>query len=167
MHVVCPLGMTSGSGLATPTEASVLSMAKKITKEGIVTEIMGSRVRVRTLRASACGGCTLSGHCNAAECRENTLTVTARTTEGLSVGDHVRISTSTSAIQLALWVGFGLPLIVLVGFFALARYGLGLAEYQSAGIGLLSLIPYYIIVYLGRHWLGRRVHFSVESTKHE
>mgnify|MGYP002518594104 CR=1 FL=1 len=149
------------------TETSVLPMARVITKEGVVTDIIGSRVRVRVLRASACGGCTLSGHCNAAECRTNILTVTAKSTDGLSVGDHVRISTSVSAIQLALWVGFGLPLVVLVGLFATARYGLGLADYLSAGIGLLSLIPYYIIVYLCRHWLGQRVHFNIESTKHE
>lgn len=159
--------ITSGSGQTASTETSVLPMGSVITKEGIVTEIAGSRVRVRVLRASACGGCALSGHCNAAECRESVLTVSAKATDGLSVGDRVRISTSSSAIQLALWVGFGFPLVVLVGLFAAARYGLGLAEHLSAGIGLLSLIPYYIIVYLCRHWIGRRVHFNIESTKHE
>lgn len=165
--MVCPLEMTSGSGQIASTETSILPMGSVITKEGIVTEIAGSRVWVRVLRASACGGCSLSGHCNAAECRTNVITVTAKSTDGLSVGDHVRISTAVSAIQLALWVGFGFPLVVLVGLFAAARYGLGLAEHLSAGIGLLSLIPYYIVVYLCRHWIGRKVHFNIESTKHE
>ena len=80
---------------------------------------------------------------------------------GLKVGDNVTVTASAGVAASALLIGFGLPFIVLVAVIFVVWFMT--SDEAVAGLcGLLSLIPYYIIVWAFRERLRVRMAFSIE-----
>lgn len=152
--------MTTANNLSTNSHGEAC-------KEGVVEHIGPNRVDVRITQASACGGCSLSSHCNAAECRSTLISVALPDAGTYAVGERVRVSTSMTAVSSALWVGFGFPLILLLVGFGAAKMVLGLSEVQAALMGLLLLAVYYIIIYIAQRYIGRKVVFRIEKCNYE
>ena len=123
-------------GLTTSASSSPKSV-NAVSKEGIVEQITPTSVSVRVVRSSACAGCGLSGHCNASECRETLISVPIDRCVACSVGDRVRVVTSSSSAMA------------------------GTSEMAAALYSLLVLIPYYILLYLCRNLVGRRIQISI------
>lgn len=136
-------------------------MSDKIRHQGIVEQLEGDHVTVRIGQTSACAACQLNGHCNASESREKLIEAHRPPDRDLKVGDAVTVSTDLQTGYRAVAWGFGLPLILLVAVIAAVKVISG-SEGTAALAGLLALTPYYIVVYLLRHRLARKIRFEVE-----
>lgn len=119
-------------------------MAHTVCSEGIVEQIHGDEVHVRLLGAEACGGCKAHGHCTASQAGGRKVTV--RSDETYQVGDRVEVSASGGVAARALWLAFGLPLLLLAGV-AVACQALVGNEKTAALAALGSLAVYYLLLY--------------------
>ena len=136
-------------------------MSEKIKHSGVVEEVTEGRVVVRILQTSACAACKVAGHCNASEAKEKLVDVRCADASAYQVGQSVVVSTSRDVANRALLLGFGLPFVVLVGvLFAVLR--LTGDEGLAALSGLGALAPYYLLLWLLRDRIGRRVSFQIE-----
>ena len=137
-------------------------MSNKIRHEGVIDSIEEGCVRVRILQTSACAACKVAGYCNAAEAKEKIIDVFDANKSGLKVGDAVVVSTSGDVAARALLWAFGLPFVWLVAVLLLVLWQTG-DEGLAAVSSLLSLIPYYGILFLLRHRMRRQMAFVIES----
>ena len=78
-----------------------------------------------------------------------------------SVGDRVRVVTSSSSVKVALALGFAMPLLLMMAVFVVCRVIVASSEMAAALYSLLVLIPYYILLYLCRNLVGRRIQISI------
>lgn len=137
-------------------------MSTKISHSGIVESISEGCVHVRILQTSACAACKVAGHCNASESKEKIVDVlNAGNTSGLKVGDSVVVSASRDVAKNALFLGFGVPFLILVSVL-LMMLKVFSDEGLAAIIALLSLIPYYYVLYLKREKIQQKISFSIE-----
>lgn len=137
-------------------------MNNKIRHEGIIDSIEDGCVHVRILQTSACAACKVAGYCNAAEAKEKIIDVFDAGKSGLKVGDAVVVSTSGDVAVRALLWAFGVPFVWLVAVLVLVLWQTG-DEGMAAISSLLSLIPYYGILFLMRHRMRRQMAFVIES----
>lgn len=137
-------------------------MNNKIRHDGIIDSIEDGCVHVRILQTSACAACKVAGYCNAAEAKEKIIDVFDAGKSGLKVGDAVVVSTSGDVAARALLWAFGVPFVWLVAVLVLVLWQTG-DEGMAAISSLLSLIPYYGILFLMRHRMRRQMAFVIES----
>ena len=138
-------------------------MGAKISHSGIVESISDECVKVRILQTSACAGCKVASHCHASESKEKIVDVLNMSdTSRLKVGDDVMVIASRDVANRSLLLGFGIPLLILVGalLFVLQLTG---NEGFAALSGLLALIPYYFIIWLCRKKILQQLAFSIET----
>ena len=138
-------------------------MGAKISHSGIVESISDECVKVRILQTSACAGCKVASHCHASESKEKIVDVLNMSdTSRLKVGDDVMVIASRDVANRSLLLGFGIPLLILVGalLFVLQLTG---NEGFAALSGLLALIPYYLIIWLCRKKIQQQLAFSIET----
>ena len=74
---------------------------------------------------------------------------------------RVRVVTSSSSVKVALALGFAMPLLLMMAVFGVCRAMAGTSEMAAALYSLLVLIPYYILLYLCRNIVGRRIQISI------
>ncbi len=136
-------------------------MSNKIKHKGIVDQVEPGRVVVRILQSSACSGCKVASHCNAAETKEKLIEVATSRADAYQVGDPVTVVADAAVGFRASLYGYLLPLVVMVVTLVVV-----LAATHSEGAAALSalgvLIPYYIVLYLMRHKLSNRLCFDIE-----
>ena len=137
-------------------------MSNNIRHEGVIDSIEEGCVHVRILQTSACAACKVAGYCNAAESKEKIIDVFDTGKSGLKVGDAVVVSTSGDVAARALLWAFGVPFVWLVAVLVLVLWQTG-DEGLAAVSSLLSLIPYYGILFLMRHRMRRQMAFVIES----
>jgi len=119
-------------------------------------------VQVRILQTSACAACKVAGHCNASESKEKIVDVlNVNDISTLKVGDHVIVTASHDVAKRALLLGFGIPFMVLVTVLLIM-----LKVFSNEGLAaitaLLSLIPYYWVLYLMRDKIQKKMSFFIE-----
>ena len=137
-------------------------MSAKISHSGIVASICEGRVQVRILQTSACAACKVAGHCNASESKEKIVDVlNVGDISKLKVGDSVIVSASGDVAKNALLLGFGVPFLILVSML-LIMLKVFSDEGLAAITALLSLIPYYFVLYLMREKIQQKISFSIE-----
>ena len=137
-------------------------MSAKISHSGIVASISNGYVQVRILQTSACAACKVAGHCNASESKEKIVDVlNVNDISTLKVGDHVIVTASHDVAKRALLLGFGIPFLVLVTVLLIM-----LKVFSNEGLAaitaLLSLIPYYWVLYLMRDKIQKKMSFFIE-----
>ncbi|MGN0282199.1 MAG: SoxR reducing system RseC family protein [Prevotella sp.] len=138
-------------------------MSGKIVHNGIVEMVDSELVKVRILQTSACSACKVAGHCSAAESKEKIVDVKLdKGSIDYKVGDAVVVSTSQSAVSRALMFGFVLPFLVMVAALTIAL-AVTSDELVSAIAAIVSLVPYYLIIYLAGERLTRSVTFGIEK----
>ena len=119
-------------------------------------------MQVRILQTSACAACKVAGHCNASESKEKIVDVlNVNDISTLKVGDHVIVTASHDVAKKALLLGFGIPFLVLVTVL-LIMLKVFSNEALAAITALLSLIPYYWVLYLMRDKIQKKMSFFIE-----
>ena len=123
-------------------------MSAKISHSGIVASINKGCVQVRILQTSACAACKVAGHCNASESKEKIVDVlNVNDISTLKVGDHVIVTASHDVVLVTV-------LLIMLKVFS--------NEGLAAITALLSLIPYYWVLYLMRDKIQKKMSFFIE-----
>lgn len=135
-------------------------MSTKISHSGIIERIDEGCIHVKIVQTSACAACKVAGYCNAAESKEKIVDI-YKPANGLKVGDTVTVSASTQIATQALLLGFAVPFVLLVLVLVVVLLATG-NEAMAGLSALLSLLPYYAVLYLLRHKLRERFAFDIE-----
>jgi sigma-E factor negative regulatory protein RseC len=136
-------------------------MANIIEHRGTVENINGSHIQVRIVQTSACSTCSIKGHCNASESKEKLIDVYDQNATDFHIGQNVMVMGTTSMGMQAVILAFGVPFIVL--FITLyTTMQITDNELISALVGLSSLIPYYIILYINKGRLRKKFSFDIK-----
>ena len=137
-------------------------MSTKISHSGVVESIEKGCVHVRIVQTSACAACKVAGYCNAAESKEKIIDVYCDDSAAYAVGQSVTVSASRQMAGHALLLAFGLPFVVMVAVLVVVLLITG-DEGKAALGGLLSLLPYYGLLWLFRNQIGSRFAFTIDS----
>lgn len=136
-------------------------MANIIKHHGIVENIDGSHIRVRIMQTSACISCSAKGYCSSADSKEKIVDV-YDAINTYHPGDKVMIHAATSMGMQAVLIAFVIPFIILIAaLFITMSFSEG-DELLSASISLLTLIPYYIVIYFCRNRIRKNFSFTLK-----
>ena len=136
-------------------------MSNKISHPGVVDSIEGDCVKVRIVQTSACAACKVASHCHASESKEKIIDVFCSDSTDYEVGQNVTVWASRDVANRALLLGFGLPFLVLILALVLVLKLTG-NEGLAAISALLSLMPYYLIVWLCRQKIQSKIAFHLK-----
>ncbi len=117
-------------------------------KDGKVVGVEDGHVNVLITTPSACASCHAKSACYTFDQKEKVIT--AQSSQDLQVGDIVRIEMEEKLGWIALFYTFILPFLIMI----LILFGLfasGMSQTTSALIAVLSLVPYYLVLYLFRN----------------
>ena len=135
----------------------------KISHTGIVESIKGDCVNVRIVQTSACAACKVAGHCSAAESKEKVVQVVDRDAASrCHVGEQVSVAMTANRGRNAVILAFVIPFFILLVALVLCLKITG-DEGMSALVGIGSLIPYYVGIYLFNDRLTRHFAFVIEN----
>ena len=137
-------------------------MADLIKHKGIVEKIDGSHVTVRIVQTSACSSCSAKGLCNASESKEKLIDV-YQSQVPCRVGEEVVVCGTTSMGMRAVFLAFGIPLLILLASLFVSMRMTGDDALLSAVIALCAVVPYYLIIYLCKDKLDRTFSFTIEK----
>jgi sigma-E factor negative regulatory protein RseC len=137
-------------------------MADLIKHKGIVEKIDGSHVTVRIVQTSACSSCSAKGLCNASESKEKLIDV-YQSQVPCRVGEEVVVCGTTSMGMRAVFLAFGIPLLILLASLFVSMRMTDDDALLSAVIALCAVIPYYLIIYLCKDKLDRTFSFTIEK----
>ena len=137
-------------------------MSNKLSHPGVVDSIEGDCVKVRIVQTSACAACKVAAHCNASESKEKLVDVFGCDTAKYATGQEVVVSASREVANRALLLGFGLPLLLLIGVLLMVLRWTG-DEGMAAMASLGALVPYYIVLWLLRDSIRQQVSFRIEE----
>ena len=133
-----------------------------INHRGIVEKVDGSHIVVRIVQTSACAACSAKGLCNASESKEKQIDV-YETNPSCRVGEEVMVCGTTSMGMRAVVLAFGVPLLILILALGISMKVTNADALFSAGIALVSVIPYYIVIYLMKDKLNKTFSFTIEK----
>ena len=137
-------------------------MADLIKHRGIVEKIDGSHVVVRIVQTSACSTCSAKGLCNASESKEKQIDV-YEVNPAYRIGEEVVLCGSTSMGMKAVFLAFGIPvLLLLAALFVTMRITDGDAL-LAATVALLAVVPYYVVLYLMKDKMNKTFSFVIEK----
>ena len=137
-------------------------MADIIKHRGIVEKIDGSHVVVRIVQTSACSACSAKGLCNASESKEKQIDV-YEMNPAYRIGEEVVLCGSTSMGMKAVFLAFGIPvLLLLAALFVTMRITDGDAL-LAAIVALLAVVPYYVVLYLMKDKMNKTFSFVIEK----
>ena len=135
-------------------------MSTKISHSGIIESIDERCIHVRIVQTSACAACKVAGYCNAAESKEKIVDV-YKPAGSLKVGDAVTVTAPAQIAAQALLYGFAYPFVLLVVVLVVVLWLTG--NEATAGLSaLVSLLPYYAVLYLLRDKHRERFAFDIE-----
>lgn len=136
-------------------------MENSVRHEGTIESIGDGHIRVRIVQHSACSACKVAAQCRASEMKEKIVDVYHYNRDGLKVGDSVVVGTSDAMARKALLLGFGLPLLIIVGIIAVMLF-MGIGEGAAAITAIGALVPYYFMLWLMRGRISKSISFTIE-----
>lgn len=136
-------------------------MSDIIKHQGTVESIDGSHLKVRIVQTSACSSCSIKGHCNASESKEKIVDIYDTQASIYKIGQRVMLYGTTSMGMQAVILAFGIPFLVLFLVLYVSIKFTG-NELVSAAAAILSLLPYYFIIYLCRNKLSKKFTFTIK-----
>lgn len=137
-------------------------MSSTISHSGIIESVEEGHIRVRILQATACSQCAVSSHCHASEAKEKMIDVYDTPTDTWKKGDAVTVMTSTKTGARAVIFGFGIPFLLLLAVL-FTTMGFTGKETLAASLAVLSLIPYYLLLYMFRDKMREQLTFWIEK----
>jgi sigma-E factor negative regulatory protein RseC len=139
------------------------TMNENIRHNGKIEHKEGDRILVRIVQQSACAGCHARAVCSVAESKVKLIEIVDKSGK-FKENEDVIICGRSSLGLLAVLFAFVLPLVLVISMVVIA-IRLGWGEAAGALSGLLSLVPYYSILYLMRDKLKRKFVFTLEKQK--
>lgn len=133
-----------------------------IEHEGIIEQIEGDVAQVKIESVSACASCQAKGACSAADQEEKFLEVPLH---GASYrqGDPVNVQISKRLGLKAVALGYVYPFLLLMAVLV-GTLAAGAKELQAGTLALLSIVPYYLVLYLFRNRISSIFTFSIKKS---
>lgn len=130
---------------------------------GVVVQTAAQWVEVRIEVPSACHSCQASAICGFDSKKPQLVTIACDGTQH-HVGEQVEIlAHPKQGLKAALWA-YCLPFLLLVATILLAL-GLGASQGLAALVGLLILIPYFLLLHAFSARLGKSFSYQIQSVK--
>lgn len=107
-----------------------------VTEEGIVLRTDSEAAWVKTVRSSACEGCTAKGSCHSMG-GDKEMEVKALNTAGARVGDRIVLSFETAALLKATFLIYVFPIILLIIGATLGQMLASFIEFSPAGLSVV------------------------------
>jgi sigma-E factor negative regulatory protein RseC len=136
-----------------------MSESKTISHLGNIESIEEEVIMIRIVSTAACSSCSAKGACSASEIEEKIIEVARDKSKDYKVGQVVNIQMEESLGTRAVVLGYLIPLIVMVTSIAILVNFVN--EGMAAIIGVLSLIPYYLILYVTRQNQKNKFQFRI------
>ena len=133
-----------------------------IEHEGIIEQVKGGSLIIRILQQSACITCNAKDFCAASESKEKLVKIT-NFKGTYQINEKVIVTGSESIGHQAVMWAYIIPFFIMLLAAILTITVWNLPEVQSALIAILSLIPYYIFVFLIKNKLTKKFNFSVKK----
>ena len=133
-----------------------------IEHEGIIDHIDGDVAHVKIDNVSACMSCHAKGACSAADQEEKFLDVPLQGAN-YQQGDPVYVQIANHLGFRAVALGYVYPFLLLMAVL-IAMLAAGAEELRAGGVALLSIIPYYLVLYLFRNRIAKSFTFSIKKT---
>lgn len=135
-----------------------------IEHQGTIESIKDDHVVVRIVQHAACGSCKAKSMCSSSESKEKLIDVyEAGAALRRHVGDNVSVCGTLSMGKKAVYLAFGVPLLITTVWMMLSIAVLGMAELAAVGIlaGVISL--YFFILYLNRNKMAKKFAFWIKG----
>ena len=132
-----------------------------IDHDGIISHIEGDVAHVKIDSQSACSACHAKGVCGAADQEEKILDVHLHGAS-YQAGETVRVMVARRMGFKAVALGYFYPFLLLMAVLILALVA-GIGEMKAGLLALLSLIPYYLGLYLARKRIESSFTFSIQK----
>jgi len=134
----------------------------EITHEGIVVSSGPDSVHVMISQDVSCSGCQASGICNMNERSNKIMKIYGN--YKLEPGSKVLVSVSQSQGYLAVFLGYVMPLIILVASLSLTA-SLPAGELAAGLISVGVTAFYYMILFLFRKHISKKFSFNIKPLK--
>lgn len=136
-------------------------MSRPIEHSGIVERVEADVVRVRIIAHAACSACRAREACGMGESQEKVVGVSTPDASRFAPGERVVVciaqNTGLKAVLLA-YVG---ALFVLIAALVAALKLFGAGEGAAVLAGLGALVFYYLLLWLFRGSIERKIHFTI------
>jgi sigma-E factor negative regulatory protein RseC len=129
---------------------------------GVIEHIEGDRAHVRIMSESACAACHAKGACSAADQEEKFIDVSLPGGD-YHEGEPVRVEVSRYLGLKAVALGYVYPFLLLMVVLIILVVT-GVSELKAGLFALLSLLPYYLLLYLMRKRIESNFTFSIKKT---
>jgi sigma-E factor negative regulatory protein RseC len=133
-----------------------------IEHKGIIEQIKGDLAHVKINSVSACASCHAKGACSAADQEEKYLDIPLHGVP-YHKGEAVEVQVEKRLGLRAVALGYVYPFLLLFGVL-IATLAAGAPELKAGTYALLSVIPYYLVLYLFRKRLESTFTFSIKKT---
>lgn len=114
------------------------------TEQGIVLRTDSEAAWVKTVRSSACEGCTAKGSCHSTGSNDE-MEVKALNTAGARAGDRIVLSFETASLLKATFLIYVFPIIMLIIGAALGQALASLIASSPTGISVLLGFAFFFI----------------------
>jgi positive regulator of sigma E activity len=123
-----------------------MDKSQNIEDVAIVREVGDGFVKVEMVQSGSCSSCGLSGFCHG---QDKTITHKIKTESNYEIGSLVKVEISPSLRVKSSLLVFLFPILAMILFFSLAKYGLNLSEPISilisfVGFGISGVIIYFV-----------------------
>ena len=131
-----------------------------ISHPGIIQEIDQDTLKVMVLAKSACASCHAKTMCNIADMKEKVIEVKKKAGRDYKLNDEVNVYMEKSLGNRAVLYAYFFPFLVLLTTLIILLE-VTKNEAISGIIALLTLVPYYFILYLLKDKLSKTYIFKV------
>jgi sigma-E factor negative regulatory protein RseC len=129
---------------------------------GIVDRIEEDVAHVKINSESACSACHAKGVCGAADQEEKFLDVPL-SGASYKTGEQVHVQVARRLGFKAVALGYFYPFLLLMAVLILLIL-IGMSELKAGSLALLSILPYYLLLYLFRKRIESTFTFSIKKT---
>lgn len=138
-------------------------MKKRVTHRGEVRKVERGVVQVAIVASGACHACRARELCGMGESQEKLIDVTLTDSSYFSIGDVVEVAEEQQMALRAVLVAYVGALVVLLAVLLGALLA-GVAEGFAALMALVGVALYYGGVYLLRHRIETKIHFTITKS---
>ena len=135
--------------------------AETISHEGIVTKITDDELEIKILAQSACATCHAKSACGMGEQAEKILTVPRPKDRDFALNQKVSVVMAIGQGNKAAVLAYLIPIVLLLAVLFVCL-GFGMNEGLAALFSIISLIPYYMVLYLKRDKLKQKFEYNID-----
>lgn len=128
---------------------------------GIVKSVENGQVIVSIESHPACSGCMASGICDLSGQESKEIKTTHY--DKVHTGDPVTVIMKQSMGFRALFLGYLIPFLIVLTIL-ITLTSLSISEPVSGLAAVLSLVPYYLTIYLRKEKIGKSFTFTIKKT---